>query len=73
MIKRCDLCDKSYDSGREYHPAHCDGGAAIRATEKRFRDFQKLSVDKKLDFLYKRLIKLEEDIDNVPRGPLMIG
>ena len=64
MIRKCDQCGKSYDDGKDFHPANCDGGKALEAEKDELIKFNSLSVDERLEFLYNQNKALEKIVGN---------
>lgn len=71
LIVKCEKCGKSYDSGKTRYIIGCDGGAALAAEQRDLDEFNRLSIEQRLELIYKRLRAFEKDVNQIPySGPI---
>jgi hypothetical protein len=71
LIKHCDVCGESYDSGKTNHWGYCDGGAKLRGTEQLVKEFNEKSGDERLEILFRMILELENRVADIPYyGPI---
>ena len=63
MIVTCDKCQKSYDEGKSNH-YDCDGGQSLVDKEQAVDIFKSMSVDDRLEYLFRALQSLSDRVDN---------
>lgn len=64
-IITCAACSESYDDGRTSH-IYCDGGQALRDKEEAVAIFNSMSVDDRLEYLFRALQSLTDRVEETP-------
>lgn len=76
MTEHCEKCGDSWDSGRESRAYHdmmvCqDRLNAQQKFENKVKAFNAKTVDERLEYLYRRLLRLSDEVDSIPYyGPI---